>query len=81
METKLSDLEQNVYDLLETTNGMYISTLADLVFSKTPMGLMPKNPNNSIVSAIRQMNRKAKGWQIIGQNRGSQGKIVWLVRK
>jgi hypothetical protein len=82
METvKLSELEQKVYDLLAPTNGMYVSDVADRVFSETPKNLKPKNPNNSIVSAIRQMNRKAKGWSISGLNRGSQGKFVWLVSK
>lgn len=79
-DAKLSPLEKKVFDLLNTSDGMYISTLADLIFGDTPMGLTPKSPNNSIISAIRQMNGKSKKWHISGQNRGSQGKIVWLVK-
>lgn len=54
-----------------------ISEIAKSVFKDVRGDLKPKDINNSVVSAIREINKKYPNL-IKGINRGSKGKLVYL---
>lgn len=74
---KLSQLETRLVGILAKHDEIYVAQLAKLLFKGVRKDLRPANPNNSVISAIRQINRKHKG-MIKGVNRGRNGKLVRL---
>lgn len=73
----LTPLQTKVYRLLKNKKYMTVIEIAKIVFNDVPDKHKPKCINNSITSAIIQMNKKYKGL-VEGMNYGRNGKVVWL---
>lgn len=81
MPLKLSKIESKVCEIISARGSVLIGDIAKEVFKGVPQDMRPLQPNNSITSAIRQINRKLEGcgekYRIEGMNHGSKGKLVY----
>lgn len=78
---KLSPLEQEVVQIIQAKGPVSISDIAkELLPFWAGYSWIPQNPGVSVVSAIRQINRKFEkaklATRIDGPNRGRYGKVV-----
>lgn len=79
---KFSPLENRVFGVIGKRK-ISVEQITQEIYGQLPAGrTAPKIPRNSIVCAIRSINRKLekKGYKqrINGENRGRYGKIVWI---
>ncbi len=80
-EINFSKLEEKILkELRKFKKGLLISKLSKRVYRNVID--KPMNPNNSVVSTIKQINKKCvkskARWGINGAGLGRKGKTVWI---
>lgn len=80
-EIKFSKLETKILKVLRRFDkGLLVSKLSEKVYKDVLD--KPMNPNNSVLSTIKQINKKClksnHTWLIAGTGLGRNGKKVWM---
>lgn len=74
----MTDLQTKIYNIIkDNKEGIFTADIAKIIYSKVRKDLRPINQNNSIICAIREIERKYPN-HIQGYNRGSKGKLFYI---
>ena len=74
----MTELQNNIYNIIRShKQGIFTADIAKIIYSKVRKDLRPANQNNSIICAIREIDKKHPG-VIGGYNRGSKGKLFYI---
>ena len=76
----MTELQTKIYDIIKSNkDGIFTADIAKIIYSRLRKDLRPANQNNSIICAIREIEKKHPGL-IKGYNRGSKGKLFYIDR-
>lgn len=74
----MTELQNNIYKIIKRhKSGIFTADIAKEIYSGVRKDLRPANQNNSIICAIREIDKKHPGI-IGGYNRGSKGKLFYI---
>lgn len=73
----LTALQRKIVSVLEVDQPITVMEVAKKVYQDVPNDMRPKSINNSITSAIIQINKKVPNL-IRGENLGCQGKVLFM---